>query len=214
MARDVLLLATNNAKKAKELAAIAEGFTVMTQREAGIDLEVVEDADTFGGNAIKKAQGVAGALAALPLADRVFAVLADDSGLCVDALDGGPGVRSARFAQDHDAGQGDDDNNALLFEKLSGVPDEDRGAHFACAICAVLLPGGELIEAYGEVRGHIAHDLRGAGGFGYDPLFIPEAHPGQRMAELSATEKHAISHRGQAVRTAVTELFARRARSA
>lgn len=202
-----LVLATQNAKKRKELEALTEGtFRVLTLDDVGLsDLDIVEDADTFQGNARIKAEAVLAALGARGALGDVAAVLADDSGLCVDALGGAPGVRSARFAKDHDAGEGDEANNALLLARLGDVADEQRAARFVCAIC-VKLPDGRVLEAEGAVEGKIARDERGAGGFGYDPLFCPEEAPGKRMAELSPEEKHAISHRGRATREALGKL--------
>lgn len=200
----VLVLATQNEKKRQELAAITGGrFRVRTLDEVGLaDLEIVEDADTFAGNARKKAEAVLEGLRAKGALLGVAAVLADDSGLVVDALLGDPGVRSARYAADHGREGGDEANNELLLESLADVPDEDRGARFVCAIC-VLLPDGRALDAFGTVEGRIARARRGAGGFGYDPLFLPDERPGLHMAELSAEEKHRISHRGRAVREAL-----------
>jgi XTP/dITP diphosphohydrolase len=204
-----LVLATGNEKKRRELEQIAgDRFAVRTLRDVDLqDLEIVEDADTFAGNAEKKAVTVLDALRAKSALADVVAVLADDSGLCVDALDGAPGVRSARFAADHDAGSGDEANNALLLEKLADVTEEQRGGRFACAIC-VALPDGRKLEAFGTVEGRIGRAPRGDGGFGYDPLFWPDERPGVTTAELPADEKNAISHRGRAVREAMQKLDA------
>ena len=200
-----VILATQNAKKGKELAELTSGrFTVVTLFDLGVNPDVVEDKETFEGNARTKLDQITAALmdAGHDFGD-VRAVIADDSGIIVDALDGAPGVRSARFAADHGAGEGDEANNRLLLEKLKGVAPPERTARFACAICARLFPEGQYKTTFGAVEGHIAEDERGAGGFGYDPLFIPVAHPDRRMAELTSSEKHAISHRGQAMRVAV-----------
>lgn len=200
----VLVLATQNQKKRKELEALAgERFLVRTLDQVGLsDLEIVEDADTFAGNARKKAEAVLEGLRAKGALLGVAAVLADDSGLIVDALGGAPGVRSARYAKDHGREGGDEANNDLLLEALVNVPDEGRTARFACAIC-VLLPNGRALEAFGTVEGRIAHARKGDGGFGYDPLFLPDERPGLHMAELSAEDKHSISHRGRATREAL-----------
>jgi XTP/dITP diphosphohydrolase len=205
--KPILVLATQNAKKRAELEAMAgEDLRVQSLEQLGLEeLEIVEDADTFQGNAHKKAAAVLAALEERGALKGVFAVLADDSGLCVDALAGAPGVRSARFAEDHERGSGDEANNDLLLERLFGVADEERGARFVCAISVLLLDGRE-IQAAGEVEGRIGHERRGAGGFGYDPLFFPTERPGVTTAELSADEKHAISHRGRAVREAMALL--------
>lgn len=204
-----LLLATQNAKKGRELADIARGrFLVRTLADVGLaDLDVDEHGTTFAANARIKAEA---ARAALPpnVASETAWVLADDSGLVVDALDGKPGVRSARFAVDHGTGRGDEANNDLLLLLMAPVPDERRTARFACAVCALAMDGTAAHEAFGTVEGRIARDRAGMGGFGYDPLFIPVAHAPLRMAELSAEQKHAISHRGQAMRTVLAALEA------
>lgn len=202
-----LLLATQNPKKGRELAELChDRFLVRTLADVGLaDLEIVEDGATFADNARIKARTVKAALPA-PLARETAWVLADDSGLIVDALDGKPGVRSARFAADHGTGAGDEANNALLLLLMAPVPDERRTARFACAVCALSMVDDEAREAFGTVEGSIARDLSGSGGFGYDPLFLPAAHAPRRMAELSAEQKHAISHRGQAMRTVLAAL--------
>ena len=155
--------------------------------------EVEEDADTFSGNAEKKARALVEATGLL--------TLADDSGLCVDAIGGAPGVQSARYSGV--LGEGRDlANNLKLLEALKEVPEEDRGASFVCALC-LALPSGELRHVEGRCKGRIGYDLRGDGGFGYDPLFLPEEpgiEKGRSYAELSAEEKDGISHRGRAIR--------------
>lgn len=213
-----LLLATGNAKKGKELAEICGGsFTVLTLKDVGLgDIDVVEDAPDFVGNAQKKALEVKAAVVAAGNVHAVDVVLADDSGLCVDALDGRPGVRSARFSQDAGyapAGLGvEAANNRLLLTLLGVVPDERRGAHFVSVVAAVAVGADDsVVVAEGRVFGRIARDEHGAGGFGYDPLFIvdddgADALRGRRMAELSAAEKHDISHRGRALRLLVPRL--------
>lgn len=200
----LLVLATGNAKKGRELKELAAGrFDVATLADVGLaGLAIVEDGDTFAANARIKCDAV---WAALPQHDDVHAVLADDSGLIVDALDGKPGVRSARFAVDHGTGDGDAANNALLLLLLAPVPWERRTARFACAIHA-RLRDGRVLTSFGAVEGRIAYDEIGAGGFGYDPLFCPDEAPGKRMAELSAGEKHAISHRGRAMRDVLAQI--------
>lgn len=204
-----IVLATQNQKKGRELTELARGrFLVRTLADVGLaDLDIDENGATFADNARIKART---ARAALPpgVAKETAWVLADDSGLVVDALDGKPGVRSARFAADHGTGAGDEANNDLLLLLLGPVPDERRTARFACAVCAVAVEGGDVREAFGTVEGHIARDRAGSGGFGYDPLFIPVAHAPLRMAELSADQKHAISHRGQAMRAVLDALDA------
>jgi XTP/dITP diphosphohydrolase len=202
-----LVLATQNAKKGKELAELVHGkYLVRTLADVGLaSLAIDESADSFPGNARIKVDAV---LAALPEGVRreTFAVLGDDSGLAVDMLDGKPGVRSARFAFDHGTGAGDDANNALLLLLLEAVPVEMRTARFVSAVCAVLVETRAHLDAFGTVEGRIARDLVGSGGFGYDPLFLPDEAPGRRMAELSSDEKHAISHRGRAMRALLAKL--------
>lgn len=202
-----LVLATQNEKKRRELAELVTGrFVVRTLSEYGLaDLEIVEDADTFAGNAQRKADTVYDALARLDRLSDVAAVLADDSGLMVDALGGRPGVRSARFAADHGLEGGDDANNRLLLHQLAEVDAAKRSARFCCAI-HIRIDDVRRADAWGVVEGRIATDLQGAGGFGYDPLFLPQDYPERRMAELSSDEKHRISHRGKAMRHALEQL--------
>ena len=188
-----LIIASNNAHKLTEMKAILSPFfdDVQSMREAGIEHETVEDGTTFMENAVKKARELAEISG--------HAAIADDSGICVDALDGAPGIYSARFSGVH----GDDKaNNRLLLEKLEGV--ENRAAHYTCAI-ALCWPDGKMLTAEDYLFGEIAHDEKGTGGFGYDPLFLlPER--GLRTAELGPGEKNAISHRGKALRKLVTLL--------
>ncbi|MBR0508108.1 MAG: XTP/dITP diphosphatase [Clostridia bacterium] len=186
-----LLLATNNTHKAREIREILDGaFTeIMTMREAGIDLDVVEDGETFRENALKKATetlAVAG--------DRFDAVLADDSGLCVDAMNGAPGVYSARFSGE---AHNDAANNAKLLALLRDVPDAERTARFCCCV-ALARNGRPPVIVQGEVEGTILHESRGCNGFGYDPFFY-YAPFGKSFAELSEEEKNAVSHRKRAL---------------
>lgn len=184
-----LIIASNNKNKIAEIRQIlgARFETVLSLRDAGIELETVEDADSFLGNARKKA------LEALELAAG-DAVLADDSGLCVDALGGAPGVYSARYA-----GEGHDDalNRKKLLEELDGVPFDKRGAHFACAM-VLARRGKPEIEAVGRVYGKILTEERGENGFGYDPLFYYEPDSSS-FAEISSERKNAVSHRRNAL---------------
>ena len=188
-----LIIASNNAHKLTEMKAILAPFfdDVQSMREAGIEHETVEDGQTFMENALKKARELAELSGCC--------AIADDSGLCVDALGGAPGIYSARFSGVH----GDDKaNNRLLLEKLEGV--ENRAAHYTCAI-ALCWPDGRMLTAEDYLFGEIAHDEKGTGGFGYDPLFLlPER--GLRTAELGPGEKNAISHRGKALRKLVKRL--------
>lgn len=188
-----ITLASRNAKKAAELASLlGEGWRVVSLAELPHVPDVEEDGATFEDNAKKKAAEVSRHAEGL--------VLADDSGLEVDALDGAPGVLSARFAGRH----GDDAaNNRLLLKKLDGLPAGRRGAQFRCVL-AVARAGEVLFTCEGICRGRIGFDCRGEGGFGYDPLFIPDwesgAEGGRTFAEISAKEKNSHSHRGLAMR--------------
>ena len=186
-----LLLATNNAHKAREIREILkDSFSeIVTMRDAGVEFEVEEDGLTFRENALKKAIET---LAFVQ--DRFDAVLADDSGLCVDALDGAPGVFSARFSGE---AHNDAANNAKLIRLLSDVPDEKRTARFCCCIALARI-GREPIAVQGEVEGTILHEAHGENGFGYDPYFY-YAPFGKSFAELSAEEKNSVSHRKRAL---------------
>ena len=181
-------MATGNPGKIREIARLLEGLEieVVAQAELGVD-DADETGTTFAENSLIKAQHAAAATG-LP-------AIADDSGLSVDALDGAPGVYSARYAD----GAGDEANNDKLLAALEGV--EERGAAFHC-VATYLVPGEEALVAHGEWRGTILHERRGDGGFGYDPLFyVPEC--GCSSAELPPDEKNARSHRGQALRKLV-----------
>ena len=186
-----LLLATNNTHKAQEIREILkDSFSeIFTMREAGIDLDVLEDGLTFRENALKKA------VETLAFAqDRYDAVLADDSGLCVDALGGAPGVFSARFSGE---GHNDAANNAKLIALLRDVPDEKRTARFCCCIALARI-GRDPIAVQGEVEGTILHEAHGENGFGYDPFFY-YAPFRKSFAELSSEEKNSVSHRKRAL---------------
>ena len=190
-----LIIASNNQHKIAEIRAILGGHfeEILSLTEAGIVHETVEDGTTFMENAVKKAHEI------VELSG--CAALADDSGLCVDALDGAPGVYSARFCGLH----GDDaGNNRLLLEKLKDV--SERGAHFTSAV-ALIRPDGSSVCAEGYFYGEIAYRASGDNGFGYDPLFyLPEY--GCTAAELSSEKKNEISHRGAALRNLVKMLDA------
>ncbi len=183
-----VVLATKNAAKLAEVAAIIGGAADVVGLEAlvGIGLPP-EDGATYEENALVKARAVAG-FAGAP-------ALGDDSGLEVDALGGAPGVRSSRYAGA--AGDAEANNDKLLRE-LESVPERNRGARFVCA-AALVSPDGQEWLARGEVEGRIALVPRGNGGFGYDPLFIPEGY-GRTFAEMTPSEKNAISHRTKAFR--------------
>jgi XTP/dITP diphosphohydrolase len=194
-----LVLASANPKKAAELRSILEssGLSVdLVARPDGVP-DVVEDAPDFEGNARLKAVALAAATG--------DAALADDSGLEVDALDGAPGVRSARYAGE-DAS--DDDNVERLLRELSergALEPGDRAARFRCVI-VLRWPDGTEVVADGAVDGRIATERHGDGGFGYDPVFVPAAGDGRTFGEMSPAEKHAISHRGRALAALVEQL--------
>jgi XTP/dITP diphosphohydrolase len=182
-----LLIATGNAGKVKEFAELfsSRELILYSLKDFPELQPAVEDAPTFAGNALKKA-AAASRQTGLP-------VIADDSGLCVEALDGRPGVLSARYAGE---GAGDEANNLKLLKELVDVPMEKRQAAFRCAI-AFCTPEGEEGIFEGELKGLILEKPSGTGGFGYDPLFmVPEY--GKTLAELSIETKNRISHRGRA----------------
>lgn len=187
-----VVLATNNAHKASEIANALnfEGWEFKTLRQLGIESDPAEDADTFEGNSRIKALAAHEASGGL-------AALADDSGLIVDALDGGPGVFSARYAGEP---CDDDANNAKLIRELANVPEDKRTARYACALTFVDEDGTETC-AWGTVEGHIGYELIGEGGFGYDPLFWPDVFEGScTMAQITQDQKAEVSHRGNALR--------------
>ncbi len=181
-----IVLATANPDKARELAALLEGFQVVL-RPADLP-DVDETADTLEGNARLKAAAVMEATGEL--------AVADDTGLEVDALDGRPGVWAARYAG---PGATYADNVHKLLDELEGVPSERRTARFR-TVAVALFPEGREVVAEGSVDGSIAEAPRGEAGFGYDPLFVPDGGDGRTFAEMSSEEKSAISHRGQALR--------------
>lgn len=191
-----IFFATSNEGKAKELCQLTAVYdaVILTLKDFPDFKPPPETGMTFEENAIIKAQAAA-AFSGIP-------ALADDSGLCVDALNGAPGVHSARYSGE---GAGDDDNNAKLLAALADVPTKQRGAHYM-AVFALAHPDGTLFTAEGRVDGVIAEEYRGAGGFGYDPLFyLPEY--AQTMAELSPDQKNAVSHRGRAFRAILAHLM-------
>lgn len=203
----VICAASNNAGKLKELRRILErmGHEVKSLRDLGIDLDPEETGTTFAENARIKAEAFCQA-SGLP-------TVADDSGLCVDALNGAPGVYSARYAGRH----GDDAaNNAKLLHEMQDVPADKRAARFVSAVC-FLLPDGRELLVEGECPGTVAFTETGTNGFGYDPLFVPdrvglpdgttaENTARRSYAELADAEKDAISHRGRAMEKLGAEL--------
>jgi XTP/dITP diphosphohydrolase len=189
-----LLLATRARHKVAELHELLElpGVTLVTPDEVGIEGEPEEDATTFEGNAEIKARYYA-ERSGLP-------TLADDSGLEVDALDGRPGVYTRRYAGEDPT---DVENNTKLLGELKGAPPEQRGARYQCVL-AFIDPAADAAAVFraGAFEGRIASGPRGDGGFGYDPIFEPVAEPpgGRTVGQMSAAEKHALSHRGKATR--------------
>ena len=192
---DKIIFATGNEGKMREIRMILEdlGTEVLSLKEAGITLEVQEDGETFEENAVIKARAVMEETKAL--------VLADDSGLEIDYLNGEPGVYSARY-------MGEDTSyrikNQNLIERLEGVPEEKRTARFVCVIAAAF-PDGRILTARGTIEGIIGYEERGEGGFGYDPIFwLPEY--GCSTPELTMEKKNELSHRGKALRAIKDEL--------
>lgn len=181
-----IVVATKNQGKLREIKAILsdDKYEIVSMSDMGIDIEVDEDADTFSGNAEKKAIEI------MKVCNEI--TLADDSGLVVDALNGAPGVYSARYAGEH----GDDlQNNLLLLKNMQN--ETNRKAKFVCAM-VLAFPDGRTISVEGEFHGQIDYEMKGTGGFGYDVLFyLPEY--GMTSAEISAEEKNKISHRSKAL---------------
>lgn len=194
-----LVLASSNRGKLEELGALLVpcGFELVAQSTLGVG-DAVEDGETFIENALIKARHAA-RITGLP-------ALADDSGLLVDALGGAPGLLSARFAGDHgNAGA----NNALLLERLRGIPSAERHAHFYCVLVLLRHAGDpQPLVAEGSWHGHILDAPRGERGFGYDPLFLPDGSAASG-AELDPDMKNRVSHRGQALATLLERLSAR-----
>ena len=189
-----LILASNNANKLKEFRSLVADLDIelLSQKEAGCDFEVEETGTTFEENAYLKASAVTEATG--------IAAVADDSGLCVDALGGEPGIYSARYGLGHAAS--DEERYRYLLQKMDGV--EDRSARFVCCICCTF-PDGSVIRSRGECEGEILLAPKGQNGFGYDPVFHPLCLD-KSMAELNPEEKNAISHRGKALRAFIEEL--------
>lgn len=191
-----IVFATGNAGKMKEIRMILAdlGAEVVSMKEAGAVVDIEEDGSTYEENALIKARAVA---AAVP----EDIVLADDSGLEIDALNGEPGVYSARYMGEDTPY---DVKNGNLIRRLEGVAEEERTARFVCAIAAVL-PGGRELTTRAAIEGRIGYEEKGSGGFGYDPIFyVPELH--KTTAELTGEEKNLVSHRGKALQLMKEEL--------
>ena len=191
-----LIFATGNKDKLKEIRAIMEGldYEILSMKEAGIDIEIEENGTTFQENALIKARAIA---ALLP----EDIILADDSGLEIDYLNGEPGVYSARYMGEDTSY---DIKNQNLIDRLEGVPKEQRTARFVCAIAAVL-PDGRVLQTRGTIEGYIGWESAGTNGFGYDPIFYVDDY-GCSTAQLSPEQKNEISHRGKALRAMRQEL--------
>lgn len=193
--RQTIIFATGNEGKMREIRQILEGMDVeiLSMKQAGIAMDIIEDGTTFMENAIIKAKAVA--------TKTNNIVIADDSGLEIDYLNKEPGIYSARYLGEDTSY---DIKNAELLKRMEGVEEEKRTARFVCAIAAVL-PGGEILTTQGIVEGRIAHKIEGANGFGYDPIFyLPEY--GCTSAQITEEEKNEISHRGRALRKMRAEL--------
>ncbi len=183
------IIATNNKKKLVEMERILKplGIEAVSAKDAGVVLdEVDETGTTFGENAFLKANAA--------YVKTGMPAVADDSGICVDALGGRPGIFSARYSPEDCVT--DEDRTAKILEELQGVPDEKRGAHYTCAICCIL-PDGSKIEIEETCEGKIGYEFIGDGGFGYDPIFY---FGDKTFAQISGEDKDKVSHRGKALR--------------
>ena len=191
-----LIIASNNAHKIYEIKKILSGKfdSILSLREAGVSHETVEDGSTFMENSLKKAREISEITGC--------AALADDSGICAHALDGAPGIYSARFAGEYKGQESDDRNNALLLEKLSDK--SDKSAHYTCAM-SLVYPDGREVCAEGYMYGKIIDTPRGSAGFGYDPIFVPDGES-RTVAEMSDDEKNLISHRANALKLLLSKI--------
>lgn len=191
-----LIIASNNAHKIYEIKKILSGKfdEILSLKEANVHHETVEDGSTFMENSLKKAREISEITGC--------AALADDSGICAHALDGAPGIYSARFAGEYKGQESDDRNNALLLDKLSDKAD--KTAHYTCAM-ALVYPDGREVCAEGYMYGAITDNPRGTRGFGYDPLFIPDGES-RTVAEMSDDEKNLISHRANALKLLLSKI--------
>ena len=181
-----IIAATKNKNKLREFGEILKGFEIISQEEAGVDIDVEETGATFEENSYLKAKAIYDITG--------ITTIADDSGLCVDALGGEPGVYSARYG-----GEGYDDKGRvqLLLKNMKDVPDEERTARF---VCVITLVGDEgVLTARGECEGRIDYEPKGENGFGYDPVFYVDRFE-KTLAEVTPEEKNSISHRGKALK--------------
>ena len=198
MSKKKIIVATGNKDKVKEIKdEIGSSFEMLTMKEAGIDVDIDEDGKTFEENALKKVQTIKPYIK-----DKDHTILmADDSGRCVDTLNGAPGIFSARYAGPNATYL---DNNQKLLDAMKNVPPSKRDAEFVCSI-ALIFPDGEEWTCRGVVRGRIAMNITGHDGFGYDPLFI-ENQSGLTYAQMSLKEKNKISHRSIAIAKACEKI--------
>lgn len=197
-----LIVASNNSHKIEEIKEILSDLNVniVSLKEEGIDVDVVEDGTTFLENSYKKSATIAEYLK--NKGEKDFMVMADDSGIAVDYLNGEPGVYSARYAGVHG---NDSENNKKLLKNMEGVPTEKRTARFVCAI-VLITSTGKTIKVEGKTEGLVTEEIRGKESFGYDPLFfVPEFN--KTFAEMSAEEKNSISHRGRALEKLKEEML-------
>jgi len=196
MTRTDIVLATHNQGKVREVKKFFanSSYNILSLADIDVDVDVVEDGDTFAANAAKKARQICDATGKM--------VLADDSGLVIDALDGAPGVDSANYMGRETPYPV---RNAKILEMMASMPEEARGARFVCVI-AIARPGHEdIMLADGTIEGRIAYEIAGADGFGYDPIFfVPKF--GKTMAQMSIDDKNQISHRGMALQNALEML--------
>ncbi len=191
-----LIIASNNSHKIREIKEIlSDKFDeIVSLRDSGIDHETVEDGKTFMENALKKAREI--------VEISECAALADDSGICVDALGGAPGIYSARYASAEGTNASDEANNALLLANLEGK--SDTSAHYTSAV-ALVYPDGREVCAEGYMYGKIINTPKGERGFGYDPIFVIDGES-RTVAEMSDEEKNAVSHRGRALRALLAKI--------
>lgn len=182
-----IVIATHNNHKVIEFKRILEplGVEVLSQKEANIDVDVIENGTTFAENAKIKAQAVCDAGNCI--------AIADDSGICIDAFDGAPGIYSARFLGENTPYT---EKNAIILDRLKDTPENKRGARYVCAICCVF-PNGDVITTEGICEGKMGYEAKGSNGFGYDPIFMVGD---KSIAEISDAEKDKISHRGIALK--------------
>ncbi len=183
-----IIVATNNDHKIAEIREILSGFECVSLREAGIDSNPEETGTTFAENAEIKAMSLHNITGG--------AAIADDSGICIDAFGGEPGIYSSRFLGEDTPY---DIKNSIILDRLKDTPWEDRGAQFVCAVCYVDTQG-KAHSFLGVCEGHVGYEPKGDRGFGYDPIFVPNCGDGRTTAEMTDDEKNAISHRGRAMR--------------